>query len=444
MLDFNLQLKQEQKLVMTQDLQLAVKILQLTSFELNQYIDEQLVENPMLEAEEPSIEEYDKIEEPVYEYYDEGIDYSEYQDNSEYVSPFTFIAGETSMWEYLKEQLRFMPLTKPMTKMCEYIIDNIDEAGYLTIDISDLCNKYKVSNEEAEEALDIVQSLEPWGVGARNINECLLIQVRNKGISDEILENIIQNMLEDVAQGNINKISKGNNISADKARDYIDIIRNLDPKPGIRLNGDRVRYVVPDVIVEKIDGKYIVNVNEDSLPKLKINNMYRQLINKKNSNEFRYLKERFESAVWLIKSIEHRVQTIKSVMEAIIKYQLDFFEHEQGLKPLNLKQIASEINMHESTVSRAIKGKYVQTPKGLFEIKSFFMRGIQSKSGEEIATQDIKNRIREVIEGENTKKPLSDQQICDMLNKEGFNVSRRTVAKYREEMNISSSSKRKR
>lgn len=443
MLDFNLQLKQEQKLIMTQDLQLAVKILQLTSFELNQFIDEQLVENPMLEAEEVNLEDYDKVQDVGEDFYSEGTDYSEYHDESEYVSPFNFIARETSMWEYLKEQLNFMPLTKSCSRICNYIVDNIDESGYLTMELCDIVKKFNISMEEAEEALGIVQTLEPLGVGARNIQECLLIQIKNSGLDDPILENIVLYMLEDVAQGNINKISKANKITNEQAREFIDIIKQLDPKPGIRLNTDRIKYVVPDVIVEKVDDKYIVNVNEDSLPKLKINNIYRQMINRKNTSEFKYLKDKFEAALWLIKSIEHRIQTIKSVMEAIIEYQYDFFENDSDLKPLTLKQIASVANIHESTVSRAIKEKYVQTPKGLFEIKSFFIRGIQNKTGEEIATQRIKNRIREIIEGENSKKPLSDQQISDMLGKECYNVSRRTVAKYREEMNILSSSKRK-
>ncbi|QCX34654.1 RNA polymerase factor sigma-54 [Caloramator sp. E03] len=444
-LDYNLQLKQEQKLIMTQELQLAVKLLQLNSVELNEYVEEQLVENPLLEREEKEEREEEKEELVEFiNYLEESRDDEiSYDEDKEYVSPLNFIIKETSLWDYLREQLMLIPLSKKDKKIGEYIIDCIDENGYLTIDEKETCEKLGVEIEEVKRIIDLIHTFEPYGVGARDIKECLIIQIRNKEINDPILENIINNMLEEVGQCNITKIAKENGITYEKAKEYINIIKALDPKPGIRYSANDVRYIVPDVILEKIDGKYVVTVNEDSIPHLKINSLYKKLINNKNSPEYHYVKEKLSSAMWLIKSIEQRIDTIKKVVYAIVEYQMDFFEYGIDLKPLTLKQIADMTSLHESTVSRAVKGKYIQTPRGLFELKNFFIKGLQTKGGEDVSVSRLKDRIKEIIKNENKEKPYSDQQIADKMNGEGFNISRRTVAKYREEMNIPSSSKRK-
>lgn len=452
-LDFGLQMRQEQKLIMTQELQLSVKILQLTSYELFEYIEEQLIENPMLEFEEKNSEEessdkkntdeesnYDDIDRMIE---NSGFDEDKYYNGEDEVSPFNFVSKEASLWDFLKEQLNLMPINKKVRKIGEYIIDNIDENGYLTVDIDDICNKLHCAKEVAEKTISLIQSFEPSGICARNINECLILQLRNNGINDKILENVIINMLEDVGKNRIAKIAKANNISEKLTIEYINIIKKLDPSPGIKFCSETIRYIVPDVYIEKIDGEYFVSVNEDGIPQLKINKTYRKLLSDRNSIEYKFVKERLQSAIWIIKSIEQRLQTIKKVVEAIIKYQIDFFENDTDLRPLTLKQIAQEIEMHESTVSRAVKGKYAQTPKGLFELKNFFMRGIQSKTGEDISTIKIKNKLKEIIGNENNKKPYSDAQLSEMLIAQDYNISRRTVAKYREELNISSSSKRK-
>lgn len=444
-LDFNLQLQQEQKLVMTQELQLAVKLLQLTSVELNQYIEEQLTENPLLEREEKEKDSDEQIADFI-NYIDdeESKDYQEFDDDNEYISPLNFVVRPTSLWDFLKEQLRLTPVSIKEKKVGEYIIDNIDENGYLTVEEKDIADKCSITQNEAMEMIKLIQTFEPAGICARDIKECLILQIKNKGINDEILENIINTMLEEVAAGNVLKIAKRINITEQKVMEYIDIIRTLDPKPGIRYSSETTKYIIPDVFLEKINGKYVVTVNEDCVPHLKINNLYKKLINNKNSPEYNYVKEKLSAAIWIIKSIDQRIQTIKKVVEAIVEYQIDFFENDSDLKPLALKQIAEVTSLHESTVSRAVKGKYVQTPKGLFEIKNFFIKGIQNKSGEEISTAKIKDRIKVIIKEENAAKPYSDQQIADIMNKEGLYISRRTVAKYREEMGIPSSSKRKR
>ncbi len=442
-LDFNLQLQQEQKLIMTQEMQLAVKMLQLTSFELKEYIEDQLVENPLLETENEDKPEADPIDDYISSLEKEGIDYMEMEDDKEYVSPFHFIAKESSLWDYLKEQLRLIPLIKGLYRVGEYIIDNINENGYLTVDVENISSKFSMNLNNADEMIRLIQTFDPPGICARNLSECLMLQLKRKEIEDKVLENIILNMLEEVGEGKIQRIAKANDISLEKTREYIDIIKGLDPKPGIRLSSDTTRYIVPDVYIEKVDGHYIVSVNEDSVPQVKISNSYKRMLRNKNTPEYMYVKEKLQSAIWLIKSIEQRMSTIKRVVTAILEYQIDFFEADSELRPLILKQIAEVTELHESTISRAVNGKYVQTPKGLFEIKNFFIKGIQNKSGEDISTSKIKNRIREVIEEEDQKKPFSDQQISDLLKNEGIDISRRTVAKYREEIGIPSSSKRK-
>lgn len=442
-LDFNLQLHQEQKLIMTQEMQLAVKMLQLTSFELKEYIEEQLVENPLLEAESEDKADTDPVDDYISSLEKEGMDFMEMEDEKEYVSPLQFIAKEASLWDCLKEQLRLIPLSKKLYRVGEYIIDNINENGYLIVDDENISLKFNISIEDSREMVELIQSFDPPGICARTLGECLILQLKRKGIEDKVLEHIILNMLEDVGEGKIQKIAKANDITIEKTKEYIDIIRELDPKPGIRLCSDTTRYIVPDVFIEKIDGHYIVSVNEESVPQVKINNVYKRMLKNKNAPEYMYVKEKLQSAIWLIRSIEQRMSTIKKVVTAILEYQMDFFEEDRELRPLTLKQIAETAELHESTISRAVKGKYVQTPKGLFEIKNFFIKGIQNKSGEDISTFKIKNRIKEVIEGEKGKKPYSDQQISDILKNEGIDVSRRTVAKYREEMNIPASSKRK-
>jgi len=454
-MNFNLQLQQEQKLIMTPELQLAVKMLQLTTFELNEYINEQLEENPLLEIDE-TVENNEECLAScpkdckdellsIMDYFDSGYGgYKEAEEEKENYSPLNYVVKEKSLWEYLKEQLAMTAIGKNMRKAAEYIIDNIDESGYLTIDIADICENCNLDVEQAEELVHLIQSFEPAGICARDIRECLLIQAEKCGIEDCVLKNIINNMLECVAQGDIKRIARENCISINKAEEYADIIKSFNPKPGAAFSSESTRYIVPEVVVENIEGVYTVTVNQDWIPSLKINNMYKSLLLDKNSEEYQYVNEKLQSAIWIIKSIMQRMDTIKKVSEAILEYQKEFFENDRPIRPMGLKQIADLTGYHESTVSRAIRGKYMQTPKGLFEMKSFFTRGMQSSTGEEVTFDRVKKRIKEIISSEDKSSPYSDQAICSILSDEGTVISRRTVAKYREEMNIPSSSKRKR
>ncbi|EYE89072.1 RNA polymerase sigma54 factor [Fervidicella metallireducens AeB] len=447
-LDFNLQLQQEQKLIMTQQLQLAVKILQLTSFELEQFCQEQLIENPMLDIDEDNRPLEDNIDiRSTLDYLDE---YKESDDNqndlygeNDYISPFTFISRKADLWEYLKEQLYLVPTTKKSRMIGEYIIDNIDENGYLTVDEKIICKQCNASFDDVANMIKIIQGFDPVGVCARDVKESLLIQTRARGIKDDCLENIILYMLEDIANNRLDKIMKETGLDREKLEGYIEIIRTLNPKPGTFISNEEIKYIIPDVIIEKVNGEYNVTINDYATPQLKINKTYKKFLSDKNSPEYRYVKNKIDSAIWLLKSIEQRKSTIKRVVESIVKFQYQYFEYDYDLKPLSLKHIADETGLHESTVSRAIKGKYVQTPKGLYEIKNFLIKGIQNNEGLDISTQKIKKKLKEIIKNENVNKPYSDQQISDIFKRENIDVSRRTIAKYREEMGIPSSSKRK-
>lgn len=454
-MNFNLQLQQEQKLIMTPELQLAVKMLQLTTFELNEYINEQLEENPLLEIDE-SAENHEEclVSRPkdckdellgIMDYFDSGYGgYKEAEEEKADYSPLNYVIKEKSLWEYLKEQLAMATLEKNMRMAAEYIIDNIDESGYLTIDTADICENCNLDAEQAEGLVHLIQGFEPAGICARNIRECLLLQAEKSGKGDSILRNIINNMLECIGQGDIKRIARENNISINKAEKYADIIRSFSPKPGAAFSSEATRYIIPEVVVENTEGVYTVTVNQDWVPSLKINSMYKCLLLDKNSAEYKYVNDKLQSAIWIIKSITQRMDTIKKVSEAILEYQKEFFENDGPIRPMGLKQISDLTGYHESTVSRAIRGKYMQTPKGVFEMKSFFTRGMQSSTGEEVTVERVKRRIKEIISGEDKSSPYSDQAVCSLLSEEGTVISRRTVAKYREEMNIPSSSKRKR
>jgi RNA polymerase sigma-54 factor len=272
----------------------------------------------------------------------------------------------------------------------------------------------------------------------------LLLQLKDR--KDLILINIVENYLEDIALNKLSKIASELNIDVEEVQRYADEIKSLEPKPGRSFAGssEEIKYIIPDAKLEKVDGEYVVLINEVTIPKLNINNFYRELIKNSDETTSQFLQEKLNSAVWIIKSIEQRKQTLTKVIESIVKFQIDFFEKGEGyLKPLTLKDVAEDIKMHESTVSRATNGKYIQTSKGIYELKYFFSQAIKANEGL-ISSDTVKNTIREIIDSEDPKKPMSDQEISDKLEKMGISLSRRTVAKYREELKIPSSKLRKR
>lgn len=456
-MDLSFNLTQEQKLKLTQDMQLSIKILQMPINELREHIDKEFTENPVLEMKEESFSEVmendkgvDKID------YKELIKYldfdnysnttSEYSDDE--ISPFNFISEKKSLKEFLHEQLVGISEDEYLKIVCSYIIESLDSRGYLEISLDELCNELGINLESGKKALEIVQDLEPYGIGARDIKECLLLQLDKVGLLDEKVESIIKDHLQDVADSRYTAISKVLSISPREAQRYGDLIKKLEPKPSRGFyTGDDVSYIIPDAAIRRVDGEDIIIMNDGLVPKLSINDAYRQVIKKGEEDETSdYVKDKINKALFLIKSIEQRRSTLYKVLESILKRQKEFFEKgEEALVPMTLKEISEEIGVHESTVSRAVKEKYILTSFGTIKIRDLFKGAVANLSGEEdVAVVKIKNLIKELIDSEDKGKPYSDQFICDELNKKNVNISRRTVAKYREELGIKSSSKRKR
>ncbi len=437
---------------MTQEMQLSVKILQMTAFELQEHIEKELEENPVLDdtGEMFNTELKDKID------FAEIARQSEYspsesriytQDDEE-VSPFNFISESKSLSEYLMEQVRELDESELCKSVCNYIIECLDPRGYLDIPAEVMEEELRIEKEKVEYAIRVVQSLEPAGIAARDLKECLKIQVARRGIEDVNIYRIIEDYLELLAENRFNAIAKELGVDVLKAQEYGDVIRTLQPKPSSGFfTGEQVRYVIPDAYIKKIDTEYIIIMNDELGPKLTISAVYRQILKSDSDKEaVEYIKDKLNSAVFLIKSIEHRKTTIYRVLEKIIELQREFFDYgKERLRPMTLREIADSLEIHESTVSRAIRDKYVLTERGTIKIKDLFTTGMSSSmGGEDVSTNIIKNSIAKLIEVEDKKSPLSDQHICDVLNKSGTNISRRTVAKYREEMGIKSSKGRKR
>ncbi len=456
---YNLNIKQSQKLSMTPELQQAIKLLQFNSIELNEFIKEQIEENPLLEMEvrKEDLREKDiKLEKER----ESEIDWKEYVEkyddisyrgqvdkNKEELHFESFTKYTPSLKEYLLEQIGLLHLKDEVKFITNYIIENLDENGYFKTNISEISSLLKINIEKVEEALKVVQSLEPLGVGAVDLKDCLLLQIREKEV-DPLVKTIIENHLEDLSLNKINKISKDLDVSINKVQRAIDFIKTLEPKPGRSFNSvnlHNVKYITPDASIELIDGEYKVIVNDVAGPRLNINSFYKSLIGQDTDDQAtKFLTERLNSATWVIKSIEQRRNTIKRVIESILKFQKDFFiEGEKSLKPLTLKEIADDIEMHESTISRTTNEKYVQTPRGVYELKYFFNTGLSNREGD-VSSRSIKFMIEDIIKSEDPKKPYSDQKISDFLKEKGTKVSRRTIAKYREELQIPSSTLRRR
>lgn len=456
-LDFKMNLTQQQKLAMTQNMQLSIKILQMSSYDLREYIDKEFEENPILDGDFDFVNEEAKFADKID--FKEMIKYLEfdsygshnYQDyNSEDdVSPFNFISEKHSLKDFLYDQVNCSIKDKSLKVIVEYMIESLDARGYLDYSLDDICKDLKITKEEGQEALDILQRLEPDGIGARDLKECLEIQLSKKGLLDSNLENIISNFLSNIADNKYSEIARELNITPKEAQDYGDIIKSLEPKPSRGyFTGDEVKFIIPDAFIRNIDGEFLVIMNDGVVPRLTINQLYRNaIIQGKDKDVEGYVKDKVNSAMLLIKSIEQRKGTLLRILEEVVVRQKDYFNKGKNyLKPMTLKEIADTLEVHESTVSRAIKDKYVLTSYGTIKIKDLFCSGIQARSdqSEDVAVYNIKNKIKELIDGEDKKKPLSDQIICDKLNEDNLNISRRTVAKYREEMGIKSSAKRKR
>lgn len=453
-MNFDLSLTQEQKLMMTQEMQLSVKLLQMSSIELQEHIEKEVTDNPVLEYSDehneiPFNSDASENHKALTTYLNiDNYSHKKYNKNENDVSPFYFIHVKKSLSEFLKEQIVELGVKDFYRKICDNIIDNLNQKGYLDFGTKEIAENLNVDEKHIIRALKIVQGLDPAGIAARNLKECLKLQLIRKNYNDENLFYIVDNHIEDLAENKYNIIAKALNIDLKSAQDYGDIIKTLEPKPSSGFyNGEETKFIIPDAYIININDKFEVIMNEDIIPSLKINNIYKDIVNNdKNKEAIEYIKEKINNAVFLIKSIEHRKLTIYKVLEKIVEIQSNYFAFgENYLKPMTLKDIAESLDMHESTVSRAIKDKYININRGTIKIKDLFTVGLSSKdNAEDISTNIIKKEIKAFIDLEDKVKPFSDQELCDKLNKKGMNISRRTVAKYREELGIKSSSKRKR
>ncbi|MFZ5945728.1 MAG: RNA polymerase factor sigma-54 [Bacillota bacterium] len=455
-LGYQLNLAQTQKLIMTPELRQAISVLQLSTLELNTFIQEQLLENPLLEvvddvsqvnSEQP--ENVEKVDVEWEEYFQDGGDLGYRGEAKEHLPFEQYIYQKTpSMQEYLEEQLRYQKLTEEDFALAQFIIGNLDQSGYFTLSIKDTADDLEIKHQKLEEALQLIQSLEPDGIGARDLSECLLIQLRKKNMITPLLEKLISKHLPDIGQGKIVKVGNSLGLSVEEIQAQVDILKTLNPKPGAAFGSNlETRFITPDLMIEKIDNEYIVLVNDSFTPRLIVSELYKEIINNKNADELtrNFIEGKLHGAVWLIKSIEQRRITLYKIANALIEKQKEFLDKGNGyLAPLTLKDIAERVEVHESTVSRAIANKYVQTPRGLFPLKFFFCNGLSNHSGRKVSSQVIKTLVAELISQEDPKEPLSDQMLCNLLQEKGLKIARRTVGKYREELGILSASLRKR
>lgn len=453
-MDYSLKLELTQKLVMTPQLRQAIAILQLSSLELSEMVEQELLENPVLEAEEKATAEpveeetNDRIREYFdwAEYFDDGTDTGYTPPGEEKPSFTTFVSAASTLHEHLEFQLHLTLLDVKARAVGQYLIGCIDENGYLCGTVAEAAQNLGVAEETAATVLKVIQTFDPPGVGARDLRECLLIQAEQRGVDEPLALAIIDKYLDEVAAGHFKHIADKLGCTPHDVQRAVDFIRTLDPKPGRAFDaGEQPCYIIPDVTIERVAGNYIIIINDHNIPHLTINPYYRRVVRDADSEARKFVEGRINAAVWLIRSIEQRRRTLYNVVETIIELQRDFFDHgPKYLRPLTMKKVADKVGIHESTVSRAIANKYADTPHGLFSLRAFFSAGLQGTDGEALSAATVKRQIKELVAAEDPAQPLSDQAITEILIGRGVAVSRRTVAKYREELNIQSSSKRRR
>ncbi len=460
-----------QQLVLTPQLQQAIKLLQLSRIELVELIKEEIKTNPVLEEVDIVGNETTDLEikdvsldkdSSIYEY-NNGWDtyFEEYRDDYIYdkervlnpgkreLPPFeNFTASKTDLYSHLMWQLSLSNLNDEEKNIGIHIIGNLNKDGYLEASLDEISKITGTTLAKVRKVLYAIQNFDPVGVAARDIKECLLIQAKAYNLEGTIVEKIIMHHLLDVENKKYEKIANELSVTMDDVLAAILVIKSLDPRPGSNYFDERPIYIVPDVYVVKIGDEYEVLLNQDDLPKLKISPYYRELLKRRdalNKKEKIYLKEKFRSAIWLIKSIYQRQSTIYKVTKSIVKFQKEFLDNGIAyLKPLVLRDVAEDINMSESTVSRITNNKYVHTPQGIFELKFFFTSAINGTRGNSLSSTSVKEYIRKIIQSEDKNKPYSDQEIKKILeSKYNIKIARRTIAKYRESMGILSSKKRK-
>ena len=482
-LELRQQLKLSQQLVMTPQLQQAIKLLQLSRLELVDAVQQEIEQNPVLEeatsddeeqgAEERKTEaaevdpdlnpsEYEQTTEVRMEPTSslQEIDWQNYAneyeplpsvrpgDDPDLPSRMDILAKKPDLYAHLQWQLNLSDLTEEEEGIGEYIIGNLNSNGFLEIDIEAIATEMGCSYEMAEEMVLAVQDMDPPGVGASSVQESLLLQLDRLGLGRSLAARIVRDHLALMEKRNYLGIVKATGCSKDEVQAAIDIIISLDPFPGSQYSDDEPQYILPDVYVYKMDDDYVIMMNDEGLPRLQISKFYREVLKEERAvpgETKNYINEKMKSAAWMIKSIQQRQRTIYRVVESIVKFQRDFFDSGvEHLKPLVLRDVAEDIEMHESTISRVTNNKYVHTPQGIFELKYFFNSAIERRDGgDAMSSMSIKNRLKAIVQEEDTAKPLSDNAIAELFKKEGIKLARRTVAKYREQLGILPSKLRK-
>jgi len=478
-LEIKQSLRLTQQLIMTPQLQQAIKLLQLSRLELLTAINQELETNPVLEEtlsdDEPEPETWEAAGEEtpaeltltdapsevtVESRVGEDFDWDSYledkippsprqeREQRESFSLENLSATTPSLKAHLLWQLQMTSLSDTEKFIGAMIIGNIDEDGYLQASLPELAAELHRPAAQIEQVLKKIQEFEPLGVGARTLEECLLIQIELSHLDNPLLRPIVKNYLKYLENRNYGAIARELKVSIDAVAQAAQLISQLDPKPGRSYDNLETCYISPDIFVYKMGDDYEVSLNEDGLPRLRINAYYRDALSGQSqiSEETKnYIQGRLKSAVWFIKSIHQRQKTIYRVAKSIVNFQRDFLDHGIAhLKPLTLRQVAEDVQMHESTVSRVTTNKYMYTPQGVFELKFFFNSGINAVDGDQVASESVKDKIRQLVMSEDALNPLSDQEIVDLLKKANINIARRTVAKYRETLGLLSSSKRRR
>jgi RNA polymerase sigma-54 factor len=478
-MEARLSLRQSQRVVMTPLLQQAIQLLQLSTLELQEVVQKELLENPLLEevapettdgpeataatpdAPAPTPVEPAPVEPlPTTERQTDDLpfdltavmfdDYSGEerslvaQEEREELPFENIVRSVSSLTDHLDEQLRFStedPLTR---RIGTEIIGNLDEDGYLRAELSEIAERCQTTLEEVTRVLGLVQAFDPPGVAARSIQECLLIQLKADANPDPVSVEIVEEHFDELSRRRYPDIARALKLPLDRIMESVEEIMGLEPKPGRRFGGGDSRYIVPDVVVHKMGSEYVVVLNEDGIPRLRVNSLYRSLLRNSGDEARAYVEQKLRSAVWLIKSVDQRQRTLRKVTQSIVKFQRDFLD--KGLpylRPLSLRDVGEDIGMHESTISRVTTNKYVETPQGLFELKFFFHSGIASGDGEMVSSVSVKKMIQDLLANEDPAKPLSDQEVAQILKGRGLTIARRTVAKYREELGILPSHQRR-
>lgn len=463
---------------MTAMLQQAISLLPLTRLELQQAVQQELLENPVLEESMEDIKEVADGEMPespedlpdtqTDERGEVEIDWENIVQDTAPSSSLPSIASDEdfpsyeqtlsmpeTLHEHLEWQLNLTPTDEGMRRVAAEIIGNIDDSGYLQLEPEDLAAREGLPAETGEKALALVQEFDPPGVGARNLRECLSLQLKSLGDPigkeakkiQDLAERLIERHIENLHDRHFAKLARKNKVSVDEIIAAVELIRSLNPNPGARFSEERVEIATPDVTIIRRGDDFDVILNDDGLPPLRVSPMFRAMMGNRDgtSSETRkYLEERMRAALWFLKSIEQRRQTIMKVTQSIVKFQKEFLFHGVShLRPLVLRDVAEDIEMHESTVSRVTTGKYMETPQGVFNFKYFFHSGLESRRGGSTSSVAVKEQIREIVVKENKKKPLTDQEIVNLLKNQDVVIARRTVTKYRKELRLPAASRRR-